>query len=167
MKDILDNIDANPQLDEESPASFNISKDEVTQIRGLSVYVPEEWRIFGQGSEDVGRVSSLDELEDHYWWIEYEGQYNETIFEELIQEKTSEQGKENIRFTDYEEVNVPHCQNAYIYEMELDDTFIVDVYVICQGHVFNLIYESDTEKDNLVALSFIQNNIDFENFNFK
>lgn len=146
--------------------SDSLFEGQVAKIRGLSVYVPEEWRVYGQGSKDVGRVSTVEGDEDHYWWIEYEAPYNETIFEDLMQEKTSESGKENLSFSDYTEFEVPNCQSAYFYEMEYEGTFIVDFYVICEGHVFNLIYESNTEKDKSAAMHFIQNNVDFENFVF-
>ena len=142
------------------------TEDKVVFVRGLNGYVPHDWKVYNQASQNLGRASIGTGDEYRSWYISYKGQYD--TFSDFVESKTDEVYVAEDS-THYRSWKVANCKEGYIYTDNVDGVLVVDFYVVCDGHVFNLEYnsrltsddESKTEAEDLLK------NVDFKNFKFE
>ena len=142
------------------------TEDKVVFVRGLNGYVPHDWKVYNQASQNLGRASIGTGDEYRSWYISYKGQYD--TFSDFVESKTDEIYVAE-DFTYYRKWSVKNCKEGYIYTDRVDGVLIVDFYVVCNGHVFNLEYNSHStnyDKDKTEAENLL-NSVDFKNFKFE
>ena len=70
--------------------------------------------------------------------------------------------------SNYRDWDVDGCKEGFIYTGNVDGELVVDFYVVCKGHIFNLTYSSRTGNDNesKTEAEELLNQVDFAGFIF-
>lgn len=148
--------------------SNNTSEAEntVVYVRGLNATVPSGWKVYDQASENLGRASIGEDNEYRSWYISYKGQYSTfSDFAANNPNEIYEAGDES----QYRKYQVSDCKEGYIATTKADGVLVIDFYVVCNGHVFNLTYTSHLNNDDIskTEATKLLKCIDFAGFIFK
>lgn len=158
------NSDTKEDILNDNPQNSSDSEKTVG-VRGLKAAVPQDWKVYNQASENLGRASIGSDNEYRSWYISYEGEY--ASFSEFISNNPDEVYEADAP-SDYRDWDVDGCKEGFIYTGNVDGELVVDFYVVCKGHIFNLTYSSRTGNDNesKTEAEELLNQVDFAGFIF-
>lgn len=153
-------------VDEEKSENQKSTADKIVGVRGLTAYVPSEWKVYNQASENLGRASIGSDNEYRSWYISYEGKYD--TFSSFVKGNPDEVYEADDP-SSYREYDVDNCKEGHLCVVSTDGELVVDFYVVCKGHVFNLTYTSRTGNDHESKTEAEQllKDVDFKNFVFE